>query len=46
MWPQKLDCPQTRVSKYELGTRRLDLLELRDVCNVLGVTLVVFRADI
>jgi hypothetical protein len=25
-----------------LGTRRLDLLELRDVCNVLGVSLVDF----
>lgn len=37
-----LNCPQTRVSKYELGTRRLDLLELRDVCRVLGVTLVDF----
>ena len=34
------DCPQTRVSKYELGTRRLDLLELREVCRVLGVSLV------
>jgi transcriptional regulator with XRE-family HTH domain len=38
----KLDCPQTRVSKYELGTRRLDLLELRDVCKVLGISLVDF----
>ncbi len=37
-----LKCPQTRVSKYELGTRRLDLLELRDVCKVLGVSLVEF----
>lgn len=37
-----LKCPQTRVSKYELGTRRLDLLELRDVCIVLGVSLVDF----
>ena len=37
-----LKCPQTRVSKYELGTRRLDLLELRDVCKVLGVSLVDF----
>jgi len=37
-----LGCPQTRVSKYELGTRRLDLLELRDVCEVLGVPLVEF----
>jgi transcriptional regulator with XRE-family HTH domain len=39
---EKLDCPETRVSKYELGTRRLDLLELRDVCKVLGVSLVDF----
>jgi len=30
------------VSKYELGTRRLDLLELRDVCKELGVSLVDF----
>jgi transcriptional regulator with XRE-family HTH domain len=37
-----LGCPQTRISKYELGTRRLDLLELRDVCRVLGVSLVEF----
>ena len=37
-----LHCPQTRVSKDELGTRRLDLLELRDVCRVLGVHLVDF----
>jgi transcriptional regulator with XRE-family HTH domain len=36
---EKLDCPQTLASKYELGTRRLDLLELRDVCKVLGVPL-------
>jgi transcriptional regulator with XRE-family HTH domain len=38
----RLGCPQTRVSKYELGTRRLDLLELRDVCKALGVSLVEF----
>jgi transcriptional regulator with XRE-family HTH domain len=37
-----LKCPQTRVSKYELGTRRLDLLELRAVCKVLGLSLVEF----
>jgi transcriptional regulator with XRE-family HTH domain len=39
---EALNCPQTRVSKYELGTRRLDLLELRDVCKALGVSLVDF----
>jgi transcriptional regulator with XRE-family HTH domain len=37
-----LGCPQTRVSKYELGTRRLDLLELREVCEVLRVSVVEF----
>jgi len=31
--------PQTYVSKYELGERRLDLLELYDICNACGVTL-------
>lgn len=34
--------PQAFVSYYESGARRLDLLELRQVCNVLGVTLVDF----
>lgn len=33
---------QTFVSKYERGERRLDLLELREVCLSLGVTLVEF----
>jgi transcriptional regulator with XRE-family HTH domain len=31
--------PQAFVSYYESGARRLDLLELRQICNVLGVTL-------
>lgn len=31
--------PQSFVSKYESGERRLDLLELRQVCGALGVTL-------
>jgi hypothetical protein len=34
--------PQAFVSYYETGARRLDLLELRDVCEVLGISLVVF----
>ena len=29
----------TFVSKYESGERRLDVLELREVCSVLGITL-------
>ena len=31
--------PQAFVSYYESGARRLDLLELRQVCKVLGVSL-------
>jgi len=35
----RLRRPQTYVSKYELGERRLDLLELCDICNACGITL-------
>ena len=31
--------PQAFVSYYESGARRLDLLELRQVCKILGVSL-------
>jgi len=31
--------PQSFVSKYESGERRLDLIELRQVCQAVGVTL-------
>jgi len=30
---------QTFVSKYESGERRLDVLELREICAVVGVAL-------
>lgn len=33
-----LDVPQSFVSKYESGERRLDVIELRHVAQVLGVT--------
>ena len=36
----KLKRRQTYVSKYELGERRLDLLEIYDICNACGVTLI------
>ncbi|HXS72518.1 MAG TPA: helix-turn-helix transcriptional regulator [Rhodanobacteraceae bacterium] len=32
--------PQSYVSKYESGERRLDLVELSDLCNVLSISLV------
>jgi transcriptional regulator with XRE-family HTH domain len=31
--------PQSFVSKYESGERRLDLLELRQVCHAVGMSL-------
>lgn len=37
---KRLDKPQSFVSKYESGERRLDLPELRDVCLALRITLV------
>ena len=33
---------QTFVSKYESGQRRLDVLEVREICQVVGSTLEVF----
>jgi transcriptional regulator with XRE-family HTH domain len=32
---ERLGRPQSFVSKYETGERRLDILELRDVCAAL-----------
>ncbi len=34
-----LGCNQSFVSKYEAGARRLDLLELKKVCDAIGVEL-------
>ena len=34
--------PQAFVSYYESGARRLDLLELRQICGILGVPLIEF----
>jgi len=39
---EKLDRPQSFVSKYESGERRLDVLELWDVCEALGISPVAF----
>jgi len=35
----QLGRPQSYVSKYEAGERRLDVLELREVCRNLGTSL-------
>lgn len=39
---RRLGRPQNFVSLYERGVRRLDLLELREVCKALSVPLVTF----
>ncbi|HKU73800.1 MAG TPA: helix-turn-helix transcriptional regulator [Pyrinomonadaceae bacterium] len=38
----RLDRDQTYVSKYESGERRLDIFELREVCQAIGTDLVTF----
>jgi transcriptional regulator with XRE-family HTH domain len=39
---EKLKRPQSFVSKIESGERLLDVLELREVCEVLGLSLADF----
>jgi transcriptional regulator with XRE-family HTH domain len=39
---RKLNQSQSFVSKYESGERRLDLLELRDICTAVGIPLTEF----
>jgi len=39
---ERLDLPQSFVSKYESGERRLDLVELRQICKALGISLADF----
>jgi transcriptional regulator with XRE-family HTH domain len=39
---KRLKQPQSFVSKYESGERRLDLIELRQICKALRVPLVRF----
>ena len=35
----RIERDQTFVSKYESGQRRLDALELREICQAIGMTL-------
>jgi transcriptional regulator with XRE-family HTH domain len=39
---KRLGKPQSFVSKYEAGERRLDMIDTREVCQALGVSLVEF----
>jgi transcriptional regulator with XRE-family HTH domain len=42
----RLDVPQSFVSKYESGERRLDVIELMSVLNALGTSLPAVVEDI
>lgn len=37
---ERLEVPQSFVSKYEIGERRLDVVELKHVAEALGTTLI------
>ena len=39
---KRLGRPQSFVSKYESGEKNLDFLEVREVCEALGVPLIEF----
>ena len=36
---EQLEVPQSFVSKYESGIRELDILEVRRICQILGISL-------
>jgi len=39
---ERLGKPQSYISKYESGERRLDLSEVKHVCAAVGITLTAF----
>lgn len=39
---KRLRMPQSFVSKYESGERRLDLVEIRQICKAIGMSLADF----
>lgn len=41
-----LCCDQGYISKYESGQRRLDVIEIRTICNHLGICFVDFAEDL
>ena len=43
---RRLAKPQSFVSKYESGERRLDVLELREICDALGLSLIDFVREL
>ncbi|HBF33623.1 TPA: transcriptional regulator [Candidatus Sumerlaeota bacterium] len=46
MMAKLLEKPQSFISKYETGERRLDILEIRHLCHVLHITLSQFVEEL
>lgn len=42
----RLGVPQSMISKYEVGERRVDVLELRDICESIGVSFPSFICEL
>lgn len=42
----KLRVPQSRISKYEVGERRVDVIELRQICEALDKPFLEFVEDL
>jgi len=42
----QLNVPQSFISKYESGERNLDVLELRQICQLLGISLQDFITEL
>jgi len=42
----KLEKPQSFVSKYESGERRLDIIELLDICKAMNIDLKIFIEEL
>ena len=43
---RKLRVPQSRISKYEVGERRVDIIELREICAALDKPFLEFVEDL
>jgi transcriptional regulator with XRE-family HTH domain len=42
----RLEKPQSFVSKYEMGERRIDVIELWKICGAFGITLTEFASQL
>ena len=43
---KRLDKPQSFVSKYEIGERRLDIIEIFHICQAIGISFPEFAKQV